>query len=64
MNFITALIALTIVLIGGYYVFYVVTPSERDAVVQKYTPDQNTIDGAQKILTDGVEEAKNLLPPR
>ncbi len=64
MNFLTALVALAIVLIGGYYVFYVVTPTERNAVIQEYTPDQNTIDGAQKILTDGVDQAKNLLPPR
>ncbi len=64
MNFLTALVALAVVLLAGYYVFYVVTPTERNAVIQEYTPDQNTIDGAQKILTDGVDQAKNLLPPR
>jgi hypothetical protein len=62
MNFITALIALAIVLIGGYYIINVVTPSERDAVIQEYTPDQRTIDGAQKMLEDGAKEAQKLLP--
>lgn len=61
MNFITALIALALVLLGGYYVFYMVSPTERDTMIQEYAPDRA---GAERVFQDGVEQVNKLLPPR
>ena len=61
MNFITALIALALVLLGGYYVFYMVSPTERDAMIQEYAPDRTQ---AEQVFQNGVEQVNKLLPPR
>jgi hypothetical protein len=58
MNFITALVALALVLLGGYYVFYVITPSERDQVINQYVPETS---GAKQVFDKGVENVNSLL---
>ncbi len=59
MNFITALVALAIVLLGAYYVVFMISPSERDAVLKEYTPDST---GAKQVFDRGVQNVTDLLP--
>lgn len=66
MNFVTALVAFALVLLGGYYVFYVLTPSDRDAMMRQYSPEVEqyvpTESEAQDYLKKGVDQVQQLLP--
>lgn len=59
MNFITALVALAIVLLGAYYVVFMISPAERDATIRAYVPDSA---GAKQVFDRGVENVTDLLP--
>ena len=64
-NLLVGIIALAIVVCGGYYIIVMITPSERDEVVNQvhqqydeYAPDSNSI---KLIFESGVKSAKLLL---
>lgn len=64
MNLLSALLALLIVVVGGYYIFHI-SPADRDSMVRQYTPDVQkytpTESQAKDYLQKGVDQVNQLL---
>lgn len=60
-NLLAAIVAFAIVVYGAYYLYYKISPSDRDSVMVEYTEGANE---AQKYMETGLEEARKYLPAR